>query len=352
MLTLFAGISSCTETSQTIPSTSQEFALAEDSDALAQYEEIRSIFKRYFYREVTETELAALSFEYSAVSIDPHSEIFSEEMICEAHSLESQSPYGIAREEVAYEFKGNGYGYIRVSGFKMETTPNNFRNAVSAMIAENNSKSLSGLILDLRNNRGGDLHIVVEVIREMLGSQRYFINGSYDRRAAQMFTIIRRGRISDSYRAYTREPAVENNVPILILVNSVTGSAAELLTGVLQAHGRALVAGTSRTYGKGVIQDYFKLETGGCLRLTTGHYLVGSEGCEQAVQRIGIHPDIRLIPDIARFPGPYEEDLKNAPETISLPTPHCGYHFEVLPEHWEAVYEMLRILGLTPVIEE
>ena len=274
------------------------------------------------------------------------------------HDIQELIEFRIVREsirtssEIGYELLEGGYGYISVSGFGKRETPNDFRNAVAAMVAENNSQPLSGLIIDLRNNPGGVLLNVSKIINQLISSERYVSNGVYNERAAQVLVTEARGELN-SLLSITTEEAIVGNAPILVLTNGNTASAAEILAGGLQIHGRAIIAGTDRrTYGKGTTQSLFPLQNGGILKITVSQYVIGSAGCEQAVQGVGVEPDILLVPEVGESSQSYEEDYENAIETSTISNENCEYHFEVPMEHWEAAYEMLRILNLTQVSEE
>lgn len=129
------------------------------------------------------------------------------------------------------------------------------------------------LIIDLRNNPGGSKDIVVEIADMLLpeGPIIYLEN--------------REGRtVIDSSK-----PS-HIGIPIAVLVNQYSASASELLSGVLQDYGMAVIIGET-TFGKGVAQSFHRLSNGGVLRLTTERYLTGGG---RSVQDVGVVPDIEV----------------------------------------------------------
>jgi len=134
------------------------------------------------------------------------------------------------------------------------------------------SKGIKGLIIDLRDNPGGYLNSAIEVAS-------YFIDN---------------GIIVKTKNAYGVEEVYESkgnnypNIPMVVLVNGGSASAAEILTGALKDHQIARVVGT-KTFGKGSVQTGFPLNNGGTLYLTTAHYMTPSG---KDIHRIGIEPDV------------------------------------------------------------
>jgi carboxyl-terminal processing protease len=165
-------------------------------------------------------------------------------------------------------------GYIRITTFT-ENTAAELANAISALKQKAHGQ-LSGLVLDLRNDPGGLLDASVDVTGE-------FIDGGV--------VVTTRGRNSDDDRIY-RAPIAGNlipGVPIVVLINSATASAAEIVAGALQDDHRATIMGT-RSFGKGSVQTIIPLEgEHGALRLTTALYYTPSG---RSIQGQGITPDV------------------------------------------------------------
>jgi len=165
----------------------------------------------------------------------------------------------IARPSVdlAFLFKP-GVGYIHISNF-METTSREVGDALDNFQA---SGSLHGLILDLRNNPGGLLNEAVDT------SDKFLKEGQ--------IVVSQRGRAfpDQVYRAAHGESGADK-YPIVVLVNRNTASAAEIVSGALQDHDRALIVGET-TFGKGLVQTVFNILEDTGLALTTYHYYTPS----------------------------------------------------------------------------
>ncbi len=173
---------------------------------------------------------------------------------------------------VEYQSLLPGYGYVRIDDFS-DTTPDEMNAAVSKL-QRNNPAGLRGLVLDLRDNPGGVLESGVAVADDFLNSG---------------VILTAEGRTSDARFEMDATPGdLMNGAPIVVLVNSGTASAAEIVSAALKDHGRALLIG-HRTYGKGTVQTVIPLQYGGAVKLTTSRYFTPSGG---SVQGKGIVPDI------------------------------------------------------------
>jgi carboxyl-terminal processing protease len=173
---------------------------------------------------------------------------------------------------VDYQSLGSGYGYVRIEEFT-DTTPDEVSAAISRL-QRDNPAGLKGLVLDLRDNPGGVLESGVAVADD-------FLNAGV--------ILTAEGRTPDARFEMDATPGdLMNGAPIVILVNSGTASAAEIVSAALKDHGRALLIG-HRTYGKGTVQTVIPLQYGGAVKLTTSRYFTPSGG---SVQGKGILPDI------------------------------------------------------------
>ena len=131
-----------------------------------------------------------------------------------------------------------------------------------------------GAVLDLRNNPGGLLDQAIAV------SDAFLERGEI---------VSTRGRDPDSIlRFNARKGDIIDGLPLVVLINSGTASASEIVAGALQDHGRALLLGT-RSFGKGSVQTVLPLSGRGALRLTTARYFTPSG---RSIQEQGIDPDI------------------------------------------------------------
>ncbi|MGV6816754.1 MAG: S41 family peptidase [Thiotrichales bacterium] len=168
-----------------------------------------------------------------------------------------------------------GFGYFRISNFQSKTTQSLVEEAKKLM--ESNNGHLRGAILDLRNNPGGVLTGAVGV------SDAFLEEG---------LVVYTEGRVSDSQLRYDAAPGdVINGAPLIVLVNAGSASASEIVSGALQDHKRALIVGSSKTFGKGSVQTILPLKDGNALKLTTARYFTPSG---RSIQAEGIVPDILL----------------------------------------------------------
>jgi carboxyl-terminal processing protease len=157
--------------------------------------------------------------------------------------------------DLAY-FIRPGVGYIHIRQFQ-ETTGREFDDAINKFGADN----LKGLVLDLRGNPGGVLVEAVAVCDRLLKRGQVIVS--------------QRGRAfpEQVYRATHGNDG--ETFPIVVLVNHGTASAAEIVSGALQDHDRALIAGET-TFGKGLVQTVYTLSDNTGLALTTYHYYTPS----------------------------------------------------------------------------
>jgi carboxyl-terminal processing protease len=179
------------------------------------------------------------------------------------------------------EFLDPSFGYVRVSQFS-ENTARELGRAVDEL-QEANAGMLDGLVLDLRNNPGGVLDAAVDVSDLFLDSG---VIVSADGRSfdARFTRSAHRGDILDGAN-------------MVVLVNSGSASASEIVAGALQDHNRALVVG-SPTFGKGLVQTVMPLSKGRAIKLTTSRYYTPSG---DSIHEVGIEPDV-YVEDTPGFP--------------------------------------------------
>lgn len=167
----------------------------------------------------------------------------------------------------------NGIGHIKITQFQGQTTEE-----LEKALQDLESKGMTKLILDLRNDPGGLLDASVEVSGKFMPKSKLvvYIQG---RHAADRKDFLT-----------SATGAAPRTYPIVVLVNTGSASASEIVAGALQDSKRALIVGT-QTFGKGSVQTVFPLEGGGGLRLTTAKYYTPNG---RSIQNVGITPDIEV----------------------------------------------------------
>ncbi len=188
---------------------------------------------------------------------------------------------------------GRHYLYVRIRSFQDRTDVSLARALEDGRGALKGE--IRGLVLDMRNNPGGLVDQAVRVADQFLAE-------------GVILTIEGRGgKNPEVHRAHERgtEPAY----PIIVLVNRGTASAAEIVSGALQDHGRAVIMGTP-TFGKGSVQTIIPLDDGSGLKLTTARYYTPRH---RSIQEQGIAPDVvvaEVAPAAKPETLPAERDLK------------------------------------------
>jgi carboxyl-terminal processing protease len=178
-------------------------------------------------------------------------------------------------KSVKYKTLDNGYGYLRISQFQ-EKTDDDLVKALAALRSESGGKLL-GLVLDLRNDPGGLLDQAVRVAEHFIDENELI--------------VYTEGREKDSQMRFTsRKTDKEPHYPIVVLINSGSASASEIVAGALQDHKRAVIMGT-QSFGKGSVQTIIPLTDNSGLRLTTARYYTPSG---RSIQAKGITPDIAV----------------------------------------------------------
>jgi carboxyl-terminal processing protease len=179
------------------------------------------------------------------------------------------------------ELLGESFGYVRVSQFR-ENTARELSSAVDAL-QDANGGLLDGLVLDLRNNPGGVLDAAVDV------SDLFLDSG---------VIVTADGRAVDSrFTRSAHRGDVLDGAALIVLVNSGSASASEIVAGALQDHNRATIVGT-HTFGKGLVQTVMPLSRGRAIKLTTSRYYTPSG---DSIHEVGIAPDV-FIEDTLGFP--------------------------------------------------
>jgi carboxyl-terminal processing protease len=166
------------------------------------------------------------------------------------------------------------YAYVRISQFQSHTTSDMLK--ILKRLEREAGGTLSGMVLDLRNNPGGVLNAAVSVSDAFLSSG---------------LIVYTQGRESDSQLRFEAAPDdVLNGAPLVVLVNEGSASASEIVAGALQDQKRAIIMGT-QTFGKGSVQTIIPISDTSAVKLTTARYYTPSG---RSIQAEGIKPDIEL----------------------------------------------------------
>jgi len=202
-----------------------------------------------------------------------------------------------------------GYLYARITTFS-DTTAEDFATGIARARRDLGTKP-RGVIVDLRNNPGGVLESAVEVADQFL--EKGVIVSAEGRTPAARFSMA------------ATPGDVLPGVPVVLIVNGGTASAAEILAGALQDNHRAILLG-SHTFGKGSVQTVMPLAAGRAIKLTTSRYFTPSG---RSIQGHGIDPDQAF--DVEGVPL----DLDDPRVRQTLPARDAGIHaaLELLKGH-------------------
>ncbi len=174
-------------------------------------------------------------------------------------------------KSVRHRVEGNT-GYIRITTFN-RNSGSGVRNAIKE-ISDELGDSLIGYVIDLRNNPGGLLSQAIEV------SDAFLDKGEI---------VSQRGRSEeDTERNNATSGDLTNGLPLIVLINSGSASASEIVAGALQDHKRGIIMGT-QSFGKGSVQTIIPVPGNGAMRLTTARYYTPSG---RSIQAKGVTPDI------------------------------------------------------------
>ena len=216
---------------------------------------------------------------------------------------DKQDPYEIEIKRDIINIKSvkhniiKNIGYVRLTTFS-DTTTSGLEKAITE-IKKNIGNKFQGLILDLRNNPGGLLNQSISVADAFLN---------------QGEIVSTQGRNDDdTSRVFAKKGDLINGQPLVVLINSGSASASEIVAGALKDHSRAIIIGT-RSFGKGSVQSIIPLEGNGAMKLTTARYFTPSG---ISIQAKGIEPDIIVEAGATDFKKPKnnnrrEENLRGA----------------------------------------
>jgi carboxyl-terminal processing protease len=180
----------------------------------------------------------------------------------------------IAPKSVTSRMEGD-YGYVRLASFNEKATEET-KAAIDDLRAKH--PNLKGLVFDLRKNPGG-------LLDQAVGVADLFLNGGE--------VVSQRGRDPRSIERYNAKPGAKlDGLPVVVLIDSGTASAAEIVAGALQDRHRAELVGLT-SFGKGSVQTVIPLRGGldGAVKVTTARYYTPSG---RSIQRTGIEPDLEV----------------------------------------------------------
>ena len=224
-------------------------------------------------------------------------------------------------------------GYLRITTFSEQTSPG-LNDAVEKIFTEHGDK-VKGFVLDLRNNPGGLLNEAIAVTDAFLEAGEI---------------VSTRGRDEgNASRAYAKPGDIARGLPLVVLINSGSASASEIVAGALKDHQRAVLLGT-RSFGKGSVQSVIPVSGTGAMRLTTARYYTPSG---VSIQATGITPNIEVVlARIEKLEGGItrEENLKGALDSSALDSPasaNSGDNADAAPANQSEIdYQLARALDL------
>ena len=177
-------------------------------------------------------------------------------------------------QSVAHKLMPDQTAYIRLTNFQANTA-DDMRKALLEMKKQGGIKRI---ILDLRGNAGGLLDAAVKVADTFLDS------------GTIVSTVGASNQMKDSRDASFL--GTEENLPMAVLVDSASASAAEIVAGALKNNNRAILIG-DKTFGKGSVQILYDMDDGSALKLTVAQYLTPGD---VSIQSVGVIPDLQLMP--------------------------------------------------------
>lgn len=174
----------------------------------------------------------------------------------------------VAIQTVSSKMYASGIGYIRIAQF-INSTEQDFKNALDKLLAD----GMKGLVIDLRNNPGGYAHTVISMADMLLpeGNIAYLED-------------------SKGNKEYFKSDKNELGLPMVVLINGGTASAAELLAGSIQAYGLGTLVG-EKSFGKAIGQSPIPLTKTSAIYLTHARYYTPKGEC---IDKKGIEPDVKV----------------------------------------------------------
>lgn len=219
---------------------------------------------------------------------------------------------------VEFEMLDNKVGYIMVSQFDKVTSPQ-FIKAVDSL----ESQGMEKLIVDLRNNPGGLLDSVVEMLAYILPDGKIVYTADKNGKGS-MFKSENGYVVETGYPETENQPSkkyFEDNhfldLPIAVLVNENSASASEVFTGAIRDYDWGTIVGTT-TFGKGIVQSLIPMKDGTAIKLTVSHYFT-PDGSD--IHGKGIKPDVEIelneeLKNMVEIPKDQDNQLQKALEIL------------------------------------
>lgn len=200
---------------------------------------------------------------------------------------------------VEYRMLDHQIGYIRVSHFR-EQTGEEFRKALVYL----NAQEMEGLIVDIRNNGGGTMTAACRMLDYLLPEDKL------------IYGIDRDGEVVREYKSMI---AYQFDKPLAVLVNGYSASASEFFAGAIRDYEVGTIIGEN-TYGKGIGQQFFPLEDGSAVKLTTFEFVTPKGN---RIHSVGIRPDVEVKLEVEacrESGGEQDNQLQAALEAIRSKT--------------------------------
>ncbi len=168
---------------------------------------------------------------------------------------------------VTSEMKEDGIGYLNISEFSDITTPQ-FREELASL----QEQGMKAMILDLRGNPGGDVDVVTEIANYFIPEGLvFYMEDKYGKKTE-----------------YKADGSKQLDLPLVVLVDGNSASAAEILSGAIKDSGTGTLLGT-QTYGKGIVQTILDLHDGTAVKVTVADYYTRNGNY---IHKAGIEPDV------------------------------------------------------------
>lgn len=169
---------------------------------------------------------------------------------------------------VDYHMLDDQIGWLYIGEFDGVTTKQ-----VKSAIEDLQSQGMKKIIVDLRDNPGGRLDVVKDIMNIFLPKDKLLL-----------YSVDKAGH-KEEY--YSDTDPILPDIPMCVLVNGNSASASEVFTGAMKCYQRATIVGT-KTFGKGIMQSIFELDDGSALKITIGKYYLPDDS---NIHKIGITPD-------------------------------------------------------------